>query len=251
MPHLPEADMRYYRLGQNDQPKSSWVLYEMIKRNPNHIRPKEVPSVVSRLLGKIPEGELRLKDQYRHLRCSSCGRYDSYQMYDVGFAEPVQIRIKGDFAHTDDRVLVINDKFLGVLKDAKVGGYETKEIGKTGWHALRITNQVKDTEGTVTSKPPNCDLCGRPEEAYGLFSNEGHLDLPTKENTLFTTLRNWPYAFYDRNIFVTEKVAHTLKAAGIKGGYCSRLWSEEELQKREQKAAQGIKWKPPGMTIYL
>jgi hypothetical protein len=243
--------MPYYRLGQNDQQKSSWVLYEVIKRIPQPKRPKEIPGVVSRLLGKRSDAELRMKDQYRALCCPQCGRYDSYQMYEVGFDDPVQIRIKGDFAHTDDRILVINEKFLAVLKAEKVSGYETKPVGQGGWHALYVTLQVNHSSDVVTLRAPNCSLCGRPTESFGLFTNENELTLPEEDNVLFTTKGSWPRAFSDRDIFVTEKVAKALKLAGIKGGYCSKLWTDAEIQKRDEKAAKGVTWKPPGMTIYI
>ena len=44
---------------------------------------------------------MRIKRQYEPLRCKTCGRYDAYAMFEIGFDEPVQIRIKGDFGDTD------------------------------------------------------------------------------------------------------------------------------------------------------
>jgi hypothetical protein len=55
----------------------------------------------------------------------------------------------------------------------------------------------------------------------------------------------------DRDIFITEGVVKALKDGGIKGGYCNRLWTDEEVRMAEKKAKQGKKWKPPGSTVLL
>ena len=93
--------MNYYRLGANDQSRPSWVLFETAEPLPKRPKRPELPSTVHRLLGRRPEGKMRIKPQYEPLRCKTCGRYDASAMFEIGFDEPVQIRIKGDFGDTD------------------------------------------------------------------------------------------------------------------------------------------------------
>jgi len=56
---------------------------------------------------------------------------------------------------------------------------------------------------------------------------------------------------WDREIFATEDVIKALKEGDIKGGYCNRLWTDEEVRIAEEKRKQGKKWKPPGSTVLL
>src|SRR5438876_2220990 len=90
---------KYYRIEGNDQPASSWLLFEPV--NPALKRPKrpEIPTTVRKLLGR-PASQIVMKPQYDHLRCKTCGRYDSNEIFDAGFKDPVSIRIKGDFSRT-------------------------------------------------------------------------------------------------------------------------------------------------------
>jgi hypothetical protein len=71
-------------------------------------------------------------------------------------------------------------------------------------------------------------------------------------NTFFTTKAGYAMDFRDRDIFFTEDVLQLLKAGKVKGPYCERLWTDEELAKAKEKEKQGIKmWQPPGSTVYL
>ena len=246
-----EVTMNYYCLWENDQPRGSWVLFDLVKCGPKHVRNPELPPAMYQFFGPQPEGEMRMKPEYLPLCCKKCGRYDSDVVFDVGFSEPVSIRVKGDFSHTQDRVLVVNQKLLSVLHKAKVGGYQSKPIGRSGWHALKVSLQVDCIEGVLEPGKPYCKQCGRPDGAAGAFVQINQLDCPRSGNTFFTTRVNYHRRLQDRDIFVTEEVVKAMKEAGIKGGYCNRLWTDDEVRIAEEKAKAGKKWKPPGSTILL
>ena len=247
--------MNYYLLAEKDQPKSSWAICELVTPSGDRPRRPELPSVMyqffDQLLGPQPDGVTRMKPQYAALRCKTCGRYDEDAVYDIGFSDPVTIRIRGDFSTTQDRVFAISEKFLNVLLDAKVRGYETKALGTSGWHALRVTERVDCDERVMEVLGPFCPECGRPDRVPGVFSQLKQLSLPDRSNTLFTTKRGWAKPFWSREIFLAEDVVEALKAGGVKGGSCNRLWTEDEVRKVEEKASQGKKWKPPGSFVFL
>jgi hypothetical protein len=243
--------MNYYLLGDNDQRHSSWVLYELDRENPGKRTPSRLPQVMMQFFGPQPDGNMRMKAAYVGACCKTCRRYDDDDVYDIGFEEPVKIRIRGDFGYTQDRVLVINDKFLKALRTARVRGFETKPIGKTGWHALRVTTRVDSKKGVLKPAKPNCRACGRPNGTVGAFHYQSELSLPTGSNTLFTTKINFHSRLWDRDVFASEDVVAALKKAAIEGGYCNRLWSEEEREQIAEKAEHNVRWKPPGTTVML
>jgi hypothetical protein len=244
--------MNYYSFDTEDHAKSSWALHEVLKLLPNRPDAEGLPSVLRKFFPSA-DVEVRMKPQYRPPCCRRCGRFDSDTMFGIGFDDPVMIRFKGDFGFTNDRVFVISDKFLKALRTARTSGYETKPLGKSGWHALRATRLVDHVEGVIKSRKPLCPECGRPKESYGLFEHLRGLSLPTQPNTLFSTKQGWPsWHSSDRQLFITEDALHLLKASGIAGGYCSRLWTDEELAKHKQKAKEGAGyWIPPGALVRL
>jgi hypothetical protein len=243
--------MNCYELVEKDQAKSSWTVFELVRRLPKHPKQPELPPVIYSFFGPQPDGEMRMKERYVSLRCKRCGCYDEDAIYDVGFSDPVTIRIKGDFSTTEDRVFAISKKFHEHLRKAKVRGYETKPLGTTGWHALRVTERVDCDESVMEIIGPFCPKCGRPDRVPGSFTQLKQLSFPAHSNTFFTTRKGWPKPGSSRYIFLTEDVVKGLKAAGIKGGWCSRLWTDDEVRKAEEKANQGAKWKPSGALVSL
>ena len=197
--------------------------------------------------------EVRMKPQYQNLCCRKCGRYEAEKMFEVGFDDPVTMRFKGDYGHTSDRIFSVSNRFLNVLKKTNIGGYETKPLGTSGWHALQATLLVDHANNVVDDSGPVCQECGRALECGGLFKYLSELSLPAQTNTFFTTKTSWPSCHAsDRDVFITEDVLLALKEGGIVGGYCSRLWTEEEFKKQKEKEKQGIKfWKPPGTLVNL
>jgi hypothetical protein len=110
---------------------------------------------------------------------------------------------------------------------------------------------VDCAKGVMKLAKPICRECKRPRSAVGAFAHAGHLSAPSRTNTIFTTKINWHRLGSDREIFMTEDVMEALKAAGIKGGWCNRLWSDDEVRAAQEKAKKGIKWKPPGWCVPL
>jgi len=243
--------MNYYYLDEQDQPKSSWVLFEEVHATRKHVRNSELPPAMYSFFGPLAEGDMQMKPQYVSACCKKCGRYDEDSVFEIGFSDPVIVRAKGDYTHTEDRVFVVSDKFLSVLQMAKVRGYTAKSLGKSGWHALRITVLVDCDPKALKPAKPFCKMCGRPDGAVGSFERVGQLAVPSDENTFFTTKVNYHRRLWDRDIFITENVVRALKSGGVKGGYCSRLWTDEEVRISEAKSKQGKKWKPPRATVLL
>jgi|GEM_PF-1331923 len=248
-PPTTGKSMSYFRLVERDQPRESWLLYSLIEKQPKRQKRPELPSVVSRLLGHPAQFKMEMKMPYLPFRCESCGKYDSHEMFDVGFHDPVRVRIKGDFAHTNDRILIVSETFLRVIQAAKVRGYESKPVGSSGWHALRITELVDCNPDVITADGPICPLCGRSKSAHGLFSCVNQLVLPKAKSTFFTTRSHWPRGFTDRDLFVTEDVVQALKSGGVKGGYCERLLTSDEHKKCIEKVNRGGVWSPPPGAI--
>jgi hypothetical protein len=243
--------MNYYLLGDNDQTQSSWVLYELDPENPGKRATSKLPAVMMQFFGPQPDRNMRMKPAYLPACCKTCRRYDDDDVFDIGFADPVTIRIRGDFGYTQDRVLVISDKLLKALKAARVRGFETKPIGKSGWHALSVTTRVDSKKGVLKPGKPVCRTCGRPNGTVGAFQYVSELSVPDEPNTLFTTKTNFHSRLWDRDIFATEDVVSVLKKARIQGGYCNRLWSEEERKQIAENAKQKVRWKPPETTVLL
>lgn len=241
------STMKFYVLQQNDQRRSSWVLATMVKKAPPRKRNSEViPSTVHKLLGQRPEGEMRMKDIYRQARCQTCRRYDPHDMVEIGFDDDVIIKIKGDFAHTNDRILLITQKFLDVLTGIGARGFETKPIGDTGWHALRVTCLKEIADGVMKDFGERCTECSRAEYSAGILEKVSDLDILSGETMMFTTRQAWPRAFSDRDTVITEDIVLALKKAGIKGGHCYRLLSDDEWKKKEREG--GDRWPPRSMT---
>jgi hypothetical protein len=196
-----------------------------------------------------PDAQVRLKPAYHSIACTTCGRYDTDQVFEIGFFEPVTLRFKEDIGVTNDHIDVINDKCLAVLKKANVGGYETKPIGNSGWHAFRVTLQFDPPR--QVSWGEKCPECGRPEYIGVETWQLRHVAHPAGGNTFYSTTVCGTGSFRQRDIFVTEDVLVTLKTAGIKGPYCDRFWTDDELEKAAQLEKQGKSWRPKGMTVFL
>ncbi|MEY2428135.1 MAG: hypothetical protein QOJ40_1020 [Verrucomicrobiota bacterium] len=243
--------MNYYTIGLLDYPKTSWVLHDMIKALPKRPRKEGVPPVFYKFF-HFPDAKVQIKPQYQRLCCKSCGRFETDQAFAIGFADPVTIHFKEDMGLTADRVFVINDKCLKALKSAKVGGYETKPIGKSGWHAFRVTVLVDSIKGLLKTHGRKCPECGRPESAGAFIWSLGQISPRALANTFFSTkLSSAALPFRDRSIFMTEEVLKALKDGKVKGPCCDRLQTDEEIMIRKAKEKKGISWLPPGMTVYL
>mgnify|MGYP001569024203 CR=1 FL=1 len=243
--------MNYYYLDERDQTRPSWVLFDLVKRGRKNVRQSELPPAIYQFFGSQPEGEMRMKPEYLQTCCKKCGRYDEDAVFQVGFSDPVTIRIKGDYSHTQDRVFLVSERFLKVLCNAKVRGYESKPVGKSGWHALCVTVRVNCADGVLKPAEPYCPACGRPDGAVGSFERVSQLSVPRDDKTFITTNVNYHRRLWDRDIFITENVLRALKDGGIKGGYCSRLWTDEEVRFAGEMAKQGRKWKPTNSTVLL
>jgi hypothetical protein len=243
--------VKFYYLVEKDPVRSSWAIHDVFKALPKRPPQPGLPPALHRFFGPDPDGEMVLKPQYTSIVCKSCGQYDDDAAFDIGFSDPVKIHVKGDFGHTEDRVFAISARFLNVLKGEKVRGFETKPLGSSRWYALRVTERVDCDESVMQEIGPFCKKCGRPDTVPGEFLSIEQLSLPSQSNTLFTTKRGWAKPFRDRDTFLTEDVVETLKNAGIKGGWCNRLWTSEETKKIEDQAKRGKKWKPPKSIVTL
>lgn len=237
--------MKYYRLGLPDQPKSSWVLHDVVKRTPKRKDP-QVPSAFYKFFAP-PDADVHMKERYQKLCCPTCGRYDSDEVFDAGFDEPMAIRFKQDLALTDDRQLVLSDAVLKVLKAAKVRGYETKPIGRSGWHVMRVTSRVDCNAKAYNLEKPNCKGCGRPDEGGGGVWQLRDVKPPAGANTFFTTKVGWGSMYMaDREVFLTEDVYAALKDGKVSGPHCERLLTDEEVAAMKATGKQ-----PAGRTVYL
>ena len=243
--------LRYYLLMENDQARESWILTMPAKLAPKKSKSRNLPPLLHRFFGYFIGRGREMKAEYDDVRCQRCGRYKDDDVFAVGFFDPFFIHTRGDFCMTGDRVFIINEKFLKVLRKAKVRGYETKPLGESGWYAIRATCRVKLSKKVMKTYPPLCPECRLPKEASGGFDIQRDLSVPQEPMTIFTTERGWPSTLWDRDLFFTEDVAMLLKAEGIKGGYCRRLLTEDDLKRTDELAKQGKRLKPTEIAILL
>jgi len=243
--------MNYYYLVERDKLQLSWAVTLLRKPLPKRTRSPALPPVLYRFLGPVTEGEMALKSEYAGVACKTCGRCDDDAIFDMGFCDPVTIRFKYDFGYTDDRVFAISQKLLNVLCEARVRGFETKPLGSSGWHAMRVTDRVDCDEKVMELIGPFCSECGRADRIPGAFTKLDQVALPSHSNAIFTTKKGWAKPFRDRDTFLTEDVVKLLKNAGIRGGWCNRLWTREEVCMMDEMAKRGKKWKPPGSIVTL
>ncbi len=242
--------MNYYTLWGNDQARHSWVLITEEKAKPR-ARPPEVPKVVHQLLGApVPSG-LRFKPRYSRFRCGLCRRFDGYAVFDEGFDGDVKIRIKGDFGHSTDRIFVVNDRFLAALRSVNTSGYETKALGQSGWHALKITTAVRVADSAYGGGGNTCPECGRLEFGGMDIDRISDITPPTEAVTLFTHQKSWPCTAFDRMPLLTEPVVHALKEHGIKGGFCDQLFTDEVWATLKLDSLGNLVKRPKGSQVFL
>jgi hypothetical protein len=238
---------KFYKLCLLDYAKSSWAMHDIVKNIARHPHP-ELPPVFYKFFPS-PDAQVRLKPPYQSIVCPQCRRYDTDEAFKIGFFEPATLRFKEHIGVTDDHIDVVADKCLAALKRAKVGGYETKPIGKSGWHAFRVTLRFDPPVESVVTRGKKCPKCGRPEYVGVKDWEVRHVVHPSHGNTFYTTAVR--RVGCQQDIFFTGDVLDTLKAAGIKGPYCERFQTHEEVEKRLQLEKQGKRWLPKDMTVYL
>ncbi len=238
--------MEYYRLCE-DEGSPSKLIFEDGSPRPRTVDSDASPPPDNKYLGPASDSEWRFKACYESIVCPVCGRYDEDEVYNVGFEDPVDIRIRGDFGEVQD-ITLISDKFLSVLRREKVRGFETKQVGSTIWHALRVTERVDCDERVMDEKPPRCPACDRLKRTLGCFRSVSELTPPKRPMTLFTTKTGWARLYGQRTVFMTGDVALALRAGRVLGGYCNRMMSGEEAAIAAKK---GPNWLPSGSTVFL
>lgn len=240
---------RVYYLGEKDPSQPTWILFDS-ERKKGHDDSQLLQNLL-KFFGPLLEPNQQMKPEYLACCCSECGKYDEDDIFAAGFRDPVKIRIKGDFGHTHDRIFVVSGKCLSVLLAGKVGGFEYKAIGTSGWSALKITRRVECREGVLVPADPRCKKCCRSNGAVGFIKRESDVSIPEEDNTFFTTRVNWHRRVWDREIFITESVVKLLKESGIKGGYCNALWSAQEAQEIQDRSTLAKPWVPRGLSVIL
>lgn len=243
--------MTYYSLVEKDHPRQSWVIMREERASKSRKRGPEISPIVHQLLGQPFPNGLQLKPQYARYRCRECGRFDAEEIFKEGFDDEVKIRLKGDFGHTTDRIFVVSDRFVTALGSVNAQGYELKSLGGSGWHAMRVTCLVGIAAEVIKTSQQACKECARPFEACGCVQKVSEFKPPTSPYTLFTSTRSWPFPFFDKDIFMTEDLMLTLKQNKIKGGYCYRLYTDEEWSNLKINPVGIVDDRPRWSTIFL
>jgi hypothetical protein len=242
-------NMRAYYLGEKDQTKPTWILFDSEGKNGRE--KSQLPQNILKFFGPRLDSDQQMKQEYLGLCCSECGKYDEDDIFAAGFRDPVTIRIKGDFGHTQDRVFIVSERCLDILLKGKVRGFVYKAIGTSGWSAVQITRRVECREGVLIPADPICKSCRRPNGAAGFIKYESEISIPDEDPTFFTTRTNWHRRPWDREIFITESVVKLLKESGIKGGYCNALWNSKEAQEIQDRSTVAKPWVPRGLSVIL
>ncbi len=250
----PSSQPRLYRVCDNEQPRRNWVVFREIKAPKPFPRFQFIPRGMfdtSRGMG----GVFQTRPRYQRVVCSRCHRFDSDEIFQAGFDEDVTIRFRDDFATTNDRIFLISQRMLEVLRKGKVGGFEVKPVGKEGWHGLNVTLRVDSDPGAYHEAGARCRACGMRKEGAGggLIELLSQVTAPARSNVFFTTRAAWlGREVSDRDILCTEEVVLLLKENGLRKGSFHRLWTAEEKRIYDEKCARHIlNWYPPKRIVYL
>ena len=138
----------------------------------------------------------------------------------------IRVTKKREFAEARDGFLCVKERIVGLLQKNKVGGYETRPIPYSDWHVLRITRKVPFKNFTPKREKPPCATCGR-GAYYRIAESLEQIAIPQEENTFFTPEEERSQG---QDIYLTEDVAHVLKAEGAIGASLHRLLTDEEYQ---------------------
>ena len=162
--------------------------------------------------------------------CPTCHSIDKDALFakKEGLEGGPKIRVsKGrELAEARDGFMLIKTRVLSLLQKHRVGGYDTRQIPYTEWHVLRITNRVAYKVFIPKREEPPCKTCGR-GAYYGIASTLRDIAVPDHENTFFTPAVERINGY---DVYVTESVAHMLKAEGVKGGRLERLMDDDEYR---------------------
>jgi len=169
--------------------------------------------------------------RYLDYLCPKCRSFDRAALFarKQGLEGGPKIRVsKGrELAEARDGFLLIKSRVVELLKEHDVGGYETRAVPYTDWHALRVTHRVayRDFTPEWERKAP-CTTCGR-GAYYGVAQALRHIAVPIRDNTFFAPELERTNAY---DVFMTEDVARMLKSSGVKGGLLIRLLDDEEFR---------------------
>jgi hypothetical protein len=250
----PPSEPRLYWVCANEQPRRNWAVFREIKAPKPLPRLEFIPSALFGTSHGIG-GVFQTRPRYSQVVCSRCQRFDSDKIFEAGFDEDVVVRFRDDFALTNDRIFLISQRMLEVLRKGRVGGFEVKPVGTQGWHAMNVTLRVDSDPSAYHEAGTKCQGCGMRKEGAGggIISRLSQVTAPGQSNVFFTS----KVAFHgreisDRDFLCTEDVVGLLKENGIRKGSFHRLWTDQEMKTFDQKRAQGIdKWYPPKRIIYL
>ena len=223
--------MNYYAFFPHDQVRNNWLLFTEQK----------VPPYIS------------VRPRFGDCVCPKCNRIDHDKAFAKGFDEGIKIRAKGDLLGTSEGFICINDKTKSVIESSEFTGIALKEIPKTGWWAVNVTNRVKADQSAYTISKQVCEQCGRPKEVIGLIRCLNQIEVPSDARTFFSpTFDRGGSINGDRDLFVTDDIVSQFKQQKLKGGMFARLLTPSEHA--EVKAAGAEKrpdqW-PKGSRVIL
>src|SRR5688500_3928854 len=93
-----------------------------------------------------PDGGPLIYFAYLEYLCPTCRSFDRAALFarSRGLEGGPRIRVsKGrELAEARDGFLLIKSRVLELLRQHEVGGYETRQVPYTDWHALRATRRV-------------------------------------------------------------------------------------------------------------
>jgi hypothetical protein len=167
---------------------------------------------------------------YLNHLCPACRSIDRAALFarKHGLEGGPKIRVsKGrELAGARDGFLLIKSRVLELLQKHRVGGYSTRPIPYTEWHAFRVTHRVPYKEFSPKRDQEPCQTCAR-GAYYGTCSLVREIAVPDADNTFFAPELERTNTY---DVYLTESVADLLKSEGVKGGLLTRLLSDEECR---------------------
>jgi hypothetical protein len=193
--------MNYFQLSPKDQRNNSWILYDH-------------PAV----------GPVRLKDQYKPLRCPGCHKFDELAAIRIGITEP-QIGGQADYLMTSDGLIVASEKLVGLLNQNGIGGFESISLRPYSlysilWPAALVKT---DREAMGIRIHGTCDACGRYLET-SFLPRLLSLTPPRDPMSLFSS-EVWAEGRHGKRLWfnASEQIVDVLRAACITGVECLLL----------------------------
>lgn len=173
------------------------------------------------------DGRRVLRDEYRSLSCTGCGRVDEFAALRVGVADDVKIRSRKDFVATADWFISVSDRFREILEKERVVGAEFVAIPRASDRFILLP-QLAPTEASKSGMKfigTPCQTCGRYRESIYRPALSAMLIPPDLRSIFMPTVRPEKGTGRMTIAIASGEAARVLEATMITGIDWSASWA--------------------------